>query len=132
MILNQKLKESTMEELQRLRRQTANMGQKMQEEEKQKAEHEKNVLGVVAGLRGISFSVALNQLKTIAEPGIYEKVEAMQNQPDSKELRRLISEIARNLERETVKAAREHPEFESIGNSTKTLAILISLLFSLQ
>ena len=121
-----------MEELQRLRRQTANMGQKMREEEKQKAEHEKNVLGVVAGLRGISFSVALNQLKTIAEPGIYEKVTAMQNQPDSKELRRLISDIARNLERETVKIARENPEFESIGNSSKTLAILISLLFSLQ
>ena len=99
-----------MEELRRLKRQTANMGQKMREEEKQKAEHEKNVLGVVAGLRGISFSVALNQLKTIAESGIYEKVEAMQRQPDTKELRRLISDIARNLERETARASRNNPE----------------------
>ena len=104
----------------------------MREEEKQTAEYERNMQGVVAGLRGISFSVALNQLKTIAESDIYEKVIAMQNQPDSKELRRLISDIARNLERETSKAARKNPEFESIGNSSKTLAILISLLFSLQ
>jgi hypothetical protein len=104
----------------------------MREEAKQKAEYEKNMQGVVAGLRGISFSVALNQLKTIAEPGIYEKVDAMQTQPDSKELRRLISDIARTLEKETAKAAKNNPEFEVIGNSTRTLAILISLLFSLQ
>jgi hypothetical protein len=56
----------------------------------------------------------------------------MQQQPDSKELRRLISDIARNLERETSKASKVNPEFESISNSSKTLAILISLLFSLQ
>ena len=130
--MTQKPKESGMEELRRLSRQTANAGQKMREEEKQKAEHEKNMQGVVAGLRGISFSVALNQLKTIGEPGIYEKVEAIQKQPDSKELRRLISDIARNLERETAKASKNNPEYESIGNSSKTLAILISLLFSLQ
>ena len=121
-----------MEELRRLSRQTAKMGQKMQEEEKQKAEHEKNVQGVVQGLRGISFSVALNQLKTIAEPGIYQKVQTIQKQPDTKELRRLISDIARNLEKDTAKASRNNPEFESIGNAAKTLAILISLLFSLQ
>lgn len=130
--MTQQPKESGMEELQRLSRQTADAGQKMREEEKQKAEYEKNMQGVVAGLRGISFSVALNQLKTIAKPDIYEKVTAMQQQPDSKELRRLISDIARNLERETAKASKNNPEFESISNSSKTLAILISLLFSLQ
>jgi len=130
--MTQKPKESGMEELRRLSRQTANMGKKMQEEEKQKAAYEKNMQGVVAGLRGISFSVALNQLKLLAEPGIYEKVEAMQRQPDTKELRRLISDIARTLEKETGKASKNNPEFESIGNTSKTLAILISLLFSLQ
>ena len=130
--MTNKPKESGMEELRRLSRQTASMGRKMQEEEKQKAEYEKNMQGVVAGLRGISFSVALNQLKSIAEPGIYEKVEAMQRQPDTKELRRLISNIAKTLEKETGKASKNNPEFESIGNSSKTLAILISLLFSLQ
>jgi hypothetical protein len=130
--MTHKPKESGMEELRRLSRQTANAGQKMREEAKQKAEYEKNMQGVVAGLRGISFSVALNQLKTIANPDIYEKVIAMQQQPDSKELRRLISNIARNLERETAKASKSNPEFETISNSSKTLAILISLLFSLQ
>lgn len=127
-----KSKESGMEELMRLSRQTANIGQKMREEEQQKAAHEKNVQGVVAGLRGISFTVALNQLKMIADPEIYEKVAAIQKQPDSKALRRLISDIARNLEKQTSAASRKNPELEPIENSTKTLAILISLLFSLQ
>ncbi len=127
-----KSKESGMEELMRLSRQTANMGQKMREEEQQKEKHERNVQGVVAGLRGISFSVALNQLKSIAEPGIYEKVESLQKQPDSKELRRLISDITRNLEKQTAKASRKNSEMKPIENSTRTLAILISLLFSLQ
>jgi hypothetical protein len=130
--MTQKPKESGMDELRRLSRQTADAGQKMREEEKQKADYEKNMQGVVAGLRGISFSVALNQLKTIATPDIFDKVTAMQQQPDSKELRRLISDIARNLERDTAKASKNNPELESISNSSKTLAILISLLFSLQ
>jgi hypothetical protein len=124
-------KESGMEELMRLSRQTASIGQKMEAEEKQKAEHARNVQGVVAGLRGISFSVALNQLKTIAEPEIYRKVEAIQQQPDSKELRRLITDISKNLERQASKASRANPELEPLENSAKILAILLSLLFSL-
>jgi hypothetical protein len=124
--------ESGMDALRRLSRQTASLGQRMQEEEQQKAEYEKNVQGVMAGLRGISFSVALNQLKSIADPEIYEKVMAMEAQPDSKNLRRLITEITRSLERSTAKAFRDNPELEPVANSTRTLAILISLLFSLQ
>ena len=122
---------SGMDELMRLSRQTANIGQKMREEQQQKDEHEKNMQGIVQGLRGISFSVALNQLKTTATQEVYEKVEAIQDQPDVKELRRMISDITRKLERETSKAARNNPEIESLDNSVKTLAILISLLFSL-
>jgi hypothetical protein len=125
-------KESGMDALRRLSRQTANIGQKMKEEEQQKAAHERNMQSVVLGLRGISFSVALSQLKKLADPEIYERVEAMQGQPDSKDLRRLISDISRNLERQTSKAARKDPEFEPIENAIKTLAILISLLFSLK
>ena len=125
-------KESGMDALRRLSRQTANMGQKMQQEEQRKAEYEKDMQGVVQGLRGISFSVALNQLKTLATPEIYEKVKAMESQPDSQDLRRLISDLTRNLERQTAKAAKKDPEFEPIESTTRTLAILISLLFSLK
>ncbi len=124
--------ESGMDALRRLSRQTASLGQRLQEEEKQKAEYEKNMQGVMAGLRGISFSVALNQLKSIADPEIYERVSAMEAQPDSKNLRRLITEITRSLERSAAKASRDNPELESLTNTTRTLAILISLLFSLQ
>lgn len=124
--------ESGMDALRRLSRQTANLGQRIKEEEQQKAEHEKNMQGVMAGLRGISFSVALNQLKTIADPEIYDRVLAMQAQPDSKNLRKLITEITRSLERSTAKASRDNPELETMANSIRTLAILISLLFSLQ
>jgi hypothetical protein len=126
-----KSSESGMEELRRLSRQTANLGKKMQEEEQQKAEHARNMQGVVLGLRGISYSVALSQLKAVSTPEIYEKVQAMQNQTDLKELRRMISDISRNLERLSAKAARDNRELEPVANSVKTLSILISLLFSL-
>lgn len=125
-------KESGMDALRRLSRQTANMGKKMQQEEQRKAEYEKDMQGVVQGLRGISFSVALNQLKSLAAPEIYERVKAMESQPDSQDLRRLISDISRNLERQTAKLARENHEFQPIENAIRTLAILISLLFSLK
>jgi hypothetical protein len=123
--------ESGMDELRRLSRQTASLGKQMLEEEQRKAEHTRNMHGVVLGLRGISYSVALNQLKPVATPEIYEKVRAMQNQADLKELRGLISDISRNLERITAKAARDNQELEPLANSVKTLSILISLLFSL-
>ncbi len=121
-----------MEELRRLSRQTANWGQKLQQEEKQKADYEKNVVGVMAGLRGLSFSVALNQLKTVAEPDIYEKVTAMQAKTDSKDLRKLITEISRNLDRSMSRISKGNADLEPLATSSRTLAILISLLFSLQ
>ena len=124
--------ESGMDALRRLSRQTANLGQRLQEEEEQKAAHEKNMQGAMQGLRGISFSVALNQLKAIGDPEIFQKVEAMQRQPDSKNLRKLITELSRNLERSSNRAARNNPDLQSLANDTKTLAILVSLLFSLQ
>ena len=63
-----KSSESGMDALKRLSQQTANLGQRMREEEEQKAAYERNMQGVMQGLRGISFSVALNQLKTSCEP----------------------------------------------------------------
>jgi hypothetical protein len=123
---------SGMEELRRLSRQTANWGQKLQQEEKQKADYEKNVVGVMAGLRGLSFSVALNQLKTVAEPDIYEKVTAMQAKTDSRDLRKLITEISRNLDRSMSRISKGNADLEPLATSSRTLAILISLLFSLQ
>ncbi|NLE08114.1 MAG: hypothetical protein GX631_02510 [Dehalococcoidales bacterium] len=127
-----KSNESGMEELRRLSRQTANWGQKLQQEEKQKADYEKNVVGVMAGLRGLSFSVALNQLKTVAEPDIYEKVTAMQAKTDSRDLRKLITEISRNLDRSMSRISKGNADLEPLATSSRTLAILISLLFSLQ
>jgi len=43
----------------------------------------------------------------------------------------MISDISRNLERLSAKAARDNRELEPVANSVKTLSILISLLFSL-
>jgi hypothetical protein len=131
-IMASKSEESGMDALKRLSRQTANMGQKLAEEEKQKAEQEKNVQDVMYGLRGISFSVALNQLKSVAPEELYEKVEAMQAHPDAKDLRKLISDVSRTLERTTSRLSRNDSEFEPIAQDTRILAILISLLFSIQ
>ncbi len=78
--------ESGLEELMRLSRQTAKMGREAEEKEKQKVEHNQKVHGVVTGLREISFSVALEQLKLIAAPEIIKEINSMMDKPGTEEV----------------------------------------------
>ncbi len=124
--------ESGLEELMRLSRQTAKMGREAAEKEKQQAEHDQKVVGVVHGLREISFSVALEQLEQVATPEIIEEIRSLTNKPGSQDLRKLISALTRNLENSASRIAISNPEMVPIERSVKTLAIIIGLFFSLK
>jgi len=124
--------ESGLDELMRLSRQTAKMGQEVEEKEKQKAEYNQKVHGVVTGLREISFSVALEQLKLIATPEIIEEVSALTDKPGTEDLRKLISTLTHDLEIQVSRTSVSNPEMEPIERSVKTLAIIIGLFFSLK
>ncbi|MFC1949176.1 hypothetical protein ACFLW0_03280 [Chloroflexota bacterium] len=130
--MSSKSSESGLDELMRLSRETARMGRNLKQKEQQKTEHDQKLQGVVEGLREISFSVALEQLKLVATPETVEEILSLKNKQGTKELRRLISRLTRELEALAGKSASSNPDMVPIANSIKTLAILISLLFSLQ
>ena len=130
--MNSKSPESGLDELIRLSQQTARMGQDLRQKEQQEAEHYQKVQGVVQGLRKISFSVALEQLKPVTTAEIIKKVKSLQNKQDTKELRRLITELARDLDKLVAKLPDSDSNKALVESSVKTLTVLISLLFSLQ
>jgi len=130
--MNSKSPESGLDELIRLSQQTARMGQDLRQKEQQEAEHYQKVQGVVQGLRKISFSVALEQLKPVTTAEIIEKVKSLQSKQDTKELRRLITELARDLDKLVAKLPDSDSNKALVESSVKTLTVLISLLFSLQ
>jgi hypothetical protein len=130
--MNSKSPESGLDELIRLSQQTARMGQDLRQKEQQEAEHYQKVQGVVQGLRKISFSVALEQLKPVTTAEIIEKVKSLQSKQDTKELRRLITDLARDLDKLVAKLPDSDSNKALVESSVKTLTVLISLLFSLQ
>lgn len=130
--MDSKPAESGLEELMRLSRQTAKWGQEAAEKEKQQAEHDQKVVGVVHGLRDISFSIALEQLEQVATSEITEKVRSLTSKQGVEDLRKIISALTRDLENTTSRIAVSDPEMVPIERSVKTLAIIIGLFFSLK
>lgn len=130
--MNSKSPESGLDELMRLSQQTARMGHDLRQKEQQEAEHFQKVQEVAQGLREISLSVALEQLKPVATAEIIEKVRSLKNKQDTKELRRLITDLARDLDKLVAKLPNSDSNKALVESSAKTLTVLISLLFSLQ
>jgi len=87
---------------------------------------------VIQGLREITFSMALEQLKIVsAEADIFEKVTAFKTKQDTEGLRKLIVDLMSELEGRTSKMSRSNPELASIERSIKTVSVLVDLFFSL-
>lgn len=86
----------------------------------------------MVGLRGITFAMALEQLKIVsAEDNIVARVSSYQAKEGAADLRKLITGLTAELEGMAGKMSRSNPELVSIERSIKTLSILIDLLFSL-
>jgi hypothetical protein len=83
------------------------------------------------GLRGISVSVAVGQLKKVASNQLITEVNSMVNKQDNKGLRKLITDMVHDLEKYTGSISTTNAEMEKIQRSVKTLAILIELYFAL-
>ena len=124
--------ENILDELTRLSRRTSDMGKKMEQQGREKAEHDQKVQGVVKGLKEISFSIALEQLKSVATPEMVEEIRLLSDKQGTAELRRIISSLTHDLEMMANKSAASNPDMAKFENSVKTLAILIGLLFSIQ
>lgn len=124
--------ESGLEELMRLSRQFTRQKEEDVQREKKRQEQKKKVQDVLGGLKGLTVSMAVEQLKMVAAPGIVKKIDALKSRPGTAELRQLITDLAYDLEKSIGALDLSNPEIESIERSMKTLTILIELFFALQ
>ena len=120
--------ESGMEELLRLSRQTSKVQQQITRKEREHTDRTK----VVQGLKDIKINVALEQLRLMAKPEITETVASLKNKQSTAELRKIISDLALELESSVDNISTVKPDIAAMERPIKTLAILIELLFSLK
>jgi len=123
--------ESGLDELMRLSRQTARQAKDLAEAEQQRQEQREKAQGVRQGLKEISISVALQQLRLVADDRVIEKVSALTKKPGIEDLRKLISDSVHDLEKQTGNVTASKTDISTIENSVKALAILIELYFAL-
>ena len=124
--------ESGFDELMRLSRETARKQQEITHREKQQAEQRQKVRGVLQGLKEIKVSVAVEQLRSVATGEYIEEVSSLAQKQGTEDLRKLISDLAEDLEKQMDSAAASNPDMVPVERSVKTLTILIDLFFSLQ
>ena len=124
--------ENGLDELTRLSQQFKKHEHESTQREKQRAEQRKKVQSVLGGLRELTVSMAVEQLKSVAAPEIIEQVNSLKNKTGTAELRKLISGRMNNLENDIGIIATTNPDIKPTERSINTLIILIELFFSLE
>ena len=124
--------ENGFEELMRLSRQFTKQEQEHTQREQQRKEQEKKVQGVLGELRELNITMALEQLKLVATPEIIEQVNSLKSKPGTEELRKLISDLAYDLEKRIGVISASNPDIKPLERLIKTLTILMELFFSTQ
>jgi hypothetical protein len=124
--------ESGIDELIRLSRQFTRQQEEHETREKQRQMQGKKVKGVLQGLKELNFNMAATQLKTVAKPEIVKQVSALKSQESTDTLRKIISDIADDLEKRLRNASASKPDIVPLLNAMRTLNILVDLYFSLQ
>ena len=71
-------------------------------------------------------------MKSIATPEIIEEVSLLRHKQGTGDLRKVITDLVTELEKDTNNTGASNLDMASIERSVKTLAILIELLFSLE
>ena len=127
-----KEEESGIDELMRLSRQFTRQQEEHNEQERQRQEQGKKVRGVLQGLKDLNLSMALSQLEGVATPEVIQQVTALKSKKDTEDLRKIITSLVDNLEKHLNAISSTKTEMTTLGNSTRTLSILLDLYFSLQ
>jgi hypothetical protein len=122
--------ESGIDELMRLSQQFTRQQEEREDREKQREAKEKKVKGVLQGLADLNFSMAIEQLKAVAEPEVIKQVNALRGRGNTDELRKLMSYIADDLEDGLRAIAASKSDAAPLVNSMRTLNILMDLYFS--
>jgi len=124
--------ENGMDELLKLQRQFTHQQEEHDSRKKLQEEQGKKAQGVLHGLRDLQFSMTLDQLNPIASKEIIKQVNALKTNPDTDELRKMITRLCDDMEYELETIAAANPEAKPTVDSMRVLSILIDLYFSLQ
>ena len=123
--------EDGMDELLKLQQQFTKQQEEHEDRKKLQEEQGKKAQGVLKGLKDLQFSMTIEQLKPVATPEIIKEVNALKNQPDTEDLRKMISRLCDDMEHELENIAASNPEAKSTVDSMRVLNILMDLYFSL-
>ncbi len=126
-----KEEESGLEELLALSRKFTKQKEDNERQERQRQEQGRKVKGVLQGLQELNLSMALTQLKSVAKPEIIQKVASLKNKPGTEDLRKLITSLVDDLEKQLNALTSSKTEMAKLVNSVRTLSILLDLYFSL-
>jgi len=124
--------ESGIDELMRLSRQFTRQQEEHEKQERQRQEQGKKVRGVLQGLQNLNLSMALSQLKGVAKPEIIRQVAALKSQGGTEELRKMITNLVDEMEKQLNTMSGSKTEITQLVDSARTLSILLDLYFSLQ
>ena len=120
-----------LDELMRLSQQFKKQEHEATQREKQSTRQEKKVQDILGELRDFSISTAVRQLQLVANPQTIKQVNALKSKQGTTELRKLIGNLAYDLEKRIGIITVANPDIKPIQQSIKTLTILLGLLFSL-
>ena len=123
--------ESGLDELLALSRKFTRQKEDNEKQERQRQEQGKRVRGVLQGLQELNLNMALTQLKSVAEPEIIQRVSALKHKPGTEDLRKLITSLVDDLEKQVNAVTSPKTETTKLTNSARTLSILLDLYFSL-
>jgi hypothetical protein len=118
--------ESGLDELLALSRKFTKQKAENEAKERQRIEQGKKVQGVLHGLQDLNINMALQQLKTVADPEVIKQVTALKTKSGTDDLRKVISSLAEGLE----KNLGNKKENAALYNEMRTLNILLDLYFS--
>ena len=123
--------ESGLDELLRLSQQFTRQQEEHDKQERQRQEQGKKVQGVLQGLKDLNINMALEQLKLVASPETIKQVGTLRDKGGTEDLRKIISDLADDMENQLGVMARAKSEVAPLVNSMRTLSILMDLYFSL-
>lgn len=123
--------ESGLDELIRLQQQFTRQQEEHDDRKKLQEEQGKKAQGVLRGLKDLQFTMAIQQLESVAAPEIIAEVDALKNKPDTADLRKMISRMAEDMENQLEAIAATDPKAKPVVDSMRVLNILMDLYFSL-
>jgi hypothetical protein len=121
--------ESGLDELMRLSRQFTKQKADNEKAERQREAQGKKVRGVLQGLQALNVSMAVSQLTSVAAPETIKRVDALRDKASTEDLRKLISSLADDLERDLL-GLKAGQDTAPLVNTMRTLNILLDLYFS--